>query len=853
MKLTTGLKALIVLLFIPIAIIAKNPKNSGSYVDKEGVIRWRNDNSEIVGFGVNYSTPFAHAFRMAEAMGISHKEAIQQDVYHMARLGLDIYRVHVWDTEISDSIGNLLINEHLDLFDYTISEMKKRGMHFVITPIAFWGNGWPEPDYKTSGFSNKYGKDACLCNPEAIKAQENYLYQFLNHVNPYTSLAYKNDPDIIAFEVSNEPHHSGSEKHVTNYINRMVKAMRKTGTTTPILYNMSHSIHLIDAYLNSNAQGGTFQWYPTNLVANRQLNGNFLPQVNSYHIPFQNNPKFQKSAKIVYEFDPADVGGNYMYPAMARSFRTAGMQLATHFDYDAMFLAAHNTNYGTHYMSLPYAPKRALSLKIASAVFHQIPRYKDFGNFPENNYFDNFKIDYSNDLVEMLSYSSFYYSNNTSTKPDKIELITEIAGYGSSPLIQYDGKGAYFLDKIGDKVWRLEVMPDAHLIGDPFAKTSPERQVAAVTWQERSMTIALPELGGDFKIEAINNGNSYNTATSNGTFDITPGVYIVQPQTGTTIVSAQQRFKNIAIGEFVAPEANLKAPVVINKTAETMSANSPTRLCFEVISEIKPIKVEVQLSAAGNRPQLIDTKYAGADNYIENLSNEQTACGVASYNVVLSFEDGSVTFPAGKPGHPGNWDYYDDSNYRVEFIPDNSPLLLWDARKDYGNTIREWMPGNSLKPLCVNDLGLNISMDSLPSFKHYDSIVRDYTFKYFCKNDIAGRRNALSNKSKIVVAVSTTIENPQPLEIGLITANGIAFTAEFQANTGTNTYKIPLEELKQGKYIMVKRPYPEFMPYYHESEDSFELNLKDIETIQFSIKQGLSPNIDLTVAKIWLE
>jgi hypothetical protein len=34
--------------------------------------------------------------------------------------------------------------------------------------------------------------------------------------------------------------------------------MRKTGCTKPIFYNMSHSIHLVEAYLDADIQGGTF-------------------------------------------------------------------------------------------------------------------------------------------------------------------------------------------------------------------------------------------------------------------------------------------------------------------------------------------------------------------------------------------------------------------------------------------------------------------------------------------------------------------------------------------------------------------------------------------------------------------
>jgi hypothetical protein len=72
---------------------------------------------------------------------------------------MDLYRVHVWDTEISDTLGNLIANDHIKLFDFAVNEMKQRGMKFVITPIAFWGNGWPEKDDDlTPGFSHKYGK-----------------------------------------------------------------------------------------------------------------------------------------------------------------------------------------------------------------------------------------------------------------------------------------------------------------------------------------------------------------------------------------------------------------------------------------------------------------------------------------------------------------------------------------------------------------------------------------------------------------------------------------------------------------------------------------------------------------------
>lgn len=74
------------------------------FVDKQGVMRWGDTRKEVFGFGVNYTVPFAHAYRSAKKLNVDLEKAIEQDIYHFARLGFDAYRVHVWDTEISPAL-----------------------------------------------------------------------------------------------------------------------------------------------------------------------------------------------------------------------------------------------------------------------------------------------------------------------------------------------------------------------------------------------------------------------------------------------------------------------------------------------------------------------------------------------------------------------------------------------------------------------------------------------------------------------------------------------------------------------------------------------------------------------------
>jgi hypothetical protein len=556
--------------------IAQSNSPQDVFVDENGVMRWGHNEQEVKGFGVNYSAPFAHGYRAAQRLGVDLKKAIDKDVYHFSRLGFDLYRIHVWDTEISDAEGNLLENEHLELFDYLLKQLKDRDINFMITPIAYWGNGWPEPDEDTPGFSNKYGKEGSLTTPEAIRAQENYLAQFLEHVNPHTGVAYKDEPNIIAFEISNEPHHKGTPEEVTDFVQRMVTSMRNTGTKKPVFYNVSHSTHLMEAYFDADIQGGTFQWYPTGLGFQKELEGNLLPNVNDYNIPFDEVIKANNAAKLVYEFDAADVMKSYIYPAMARSFREAGIQIATHFAWDPTYMAHANTEYNTHYMNLAYTPQKALALMISGEVFREVPMNKDYGLYPDNLNFENFLVSYEKDLAEYNSAEKFYYTNSTSSGPRSAEELKHIAGYGDSEVVKYEGKGAYFLDKLEEGVWRLEVMPDAILVDNPFGRNNLDKTVAVINWKSWEMEVELPDLGGDFSITSLSKEDEAHNSKS-GKFEISPGTYFLSAKNKEISYDGSEPLKSGQLRDFFAPEGTVEKTYVLHESIKRQQKILPSR------------------------------------------------------------------------------------------------------------------------------------------------------------------------------------------------------------------------------------------------------------------------------------
>lgn len=811
-------------------------------VDPNGVMRWEDTKAEVQGFGVNYSAPFAHAYRSAKKLNIDLEQAIENDVYHFTRLGFDAYRMHVWDTEISDTLGNLLENEHLRLLDFMLHKMKERGMKFLLTPIAFWGNGWPEPDENTPGFSAKYGKGDCLTNEDAIKAQENYLAQFLNHVNSYTGLAYKDDPDIVAFEVSNEPHHRQEPDSVTRYIKKMVSAMRSTGCEKPIFYNISHSIHLVDAYFNAGIQGGTFQWYPTGLVAGKELQGNFLPNVDDYRIPFANNPQFAKGAKIVYEFDAADIGRSYIYPAMARSFRTVGIQWATHFAYDPTYLAYANTEYNTHYMNLVYTPQKALSLKIAGEVFHQVPLYKNYGKYPDNTRFDGFRVSYEEDLAELNTDSKFIYTNHTSTQPVNEKKLVEIAGYGNSSIVKYDGQGAYFLDQIEKGVWRLEVLPDAQIVKDPYGTNSLKRKLTVVAWNTRAMTISLDDLGRNFTIKPVNDGNTWSPGVKEGSFSIRPGTYLVVKSGLKTKLTGSEPWRNIKLKEYFAPQSNLEESYVLHKPADHINAGQSYEIKAKVVTKEAPGSVKV-LAYDGWRPATYEMEKKHGYEYVAELPMDVVKEGFLNYHIVVEENEGTTTYPSAVPGTPSDWDF-DGKSYTVNVLPDSSPLYLYDALTDNEGVSRKWEPASALAPLADPAKGeLRLIVNKLsradPENSNAD-LVYNYSMRYCFKDKLMERKEDIKKVEYLVVTGRSLKEKEATVQVSLITKDGLAYGGNIRLGRKRGECRLSLSELKETKLVSLPRPYPTFLPYYFDRADGGAFDLSDIETLQISIGPGLT-------------
>lgn len=836
------------------------PPQGDVFVDKQGVLRWQKTKREVALFGVNYTAPFAYSYRALGQVGADREQAIDQDVYHLSRLGLDAFRLHVWDIELTDTLGNLQQNDHLRLLDYLISKLKARNIKIILTPIAYWGNAYPEPTNTGPGFSSIYDKGQAYTNPRAIQAQENYLGQFLNHRNQYTGLLNRQDPDIIAYEVCNEPNYHLPLAPVTSFANRMVAAMRATGYTKPIFYNIAESPVVKDAILEANVQGFSFQWYPENLVSGHELKGNFLPYVDQYPLPYKGDPRFDKRAKMVYEFESADVLQPIMYPSMARSFRAAGFQWATQFAYDPLGIAFANTEYQTHYLNLAYTPAKALSMLVASKIFHTQPRGQAVPRYPADSAFGAARISYRQQLSQWNAPAEFYYTANTIDKPVQPAALRHVAGVGSSPVVQYGGSGAYFLDQLAPGVWRLEVMPDAVPVSDPFATASLKKNVTRIAWNEQPLTLTLPGLGPDFQLRGLNEGNTAQAQASAGRLRVRPGAYLLtkagqeaRAWTAQTLVGARR------LGEFVAPPATPGAPQVRHLPAAQATAGQPLAISALVAGATPQDSVLLVAQHYYGPTRRLPMQPGPANTWVASVPATLTYPGLLRYWVVLKRAgQPAVTFPGGQPGTPRDWDFYPAATpWEVPLVAASAPLPLFTAALDRDAVEAKGVGANNwtdYPTTASGALALRLLVNPAKPGQPAPEAGPASALRAYITPKLAGRRTDLAAFTELIIRAGSNLPAATHLRVALVTRDGVAYEAAVPATAAGGEVRVPLSALRPAPLLLTPRPYPGFLPLTYSPAASPAFRLAEVEVLQLIADQpaGLTEQLRVDVESVVL-
>lgn len=816
-------------------------------LDREGVVRWRDDQSEVTLFGANYVLPSASDYRAAGYLHADRKRMIEEDMAQFARMGWDGLRLTFWgDWESSDTAGNLVANDHLDLLDWLIARARERGIYMLFSPIQLYNANWPDAlgDTTSPGFGRRYSRDRMGTDRAAIAAQVRYLRQILEHVNPYTGVALKDEPAILFIELVNEPvHHPEDLAGSVRYINRLTDAVRSTGCRKPVFYNVSQDFRIGEAIRRSKAQGVSFGWYPTGLNSGHELRGNYLRGVDEF--PDLLRPEIARMPRIVYEFDSPDLREATMYPAMARTFRRVGAQFAAMFAYDMLRTASRNLGWQTHYLNLAYTPRKAMSAVIAAEAMRRLPRMQDHGPYPRNTRFGDFRISAEEDLAELVAEEAFLYAGSTRSTPPAPGSLVRVAGHGSSPVVSYEGKGVYFLDRVRQGVWRLEVYPDAVPVRDPFEPPSPDKIVTRAIARTWAMTVTLPDLGESFSVQPVTAGIGRVAMAGGGRFQVRPGVYVLSAGGPIDFESLPARLGHIGFAEYHAPPLDTLPHTVVPLLRPSYTAGREADVRARVVDSVPPDSVVLFLRAAAAADyRRFPMRHAAGYEYTALVPAESLQAGPHELAIATYRPRSVASFPGGGARTPDDWNFQPGATWPLEVVGPRAALRLFDPAADavrltftrIGDAGRR-----GLYRLGVSQpTGRAVFRFPLPVDSSGGSPA-DYTASLVVLDRVRARQPAIAEASALRLRVRG-LGRRQVLHVTLMEDDGTSWSAPLEVDGTWKEPLVPLSSFRIARGVKLPQGFPGEWNYWVGPAEGRggpgdRLRLDHLERLQLSLRR----------------
>jgi hypothetical protein len=507
--------------------------------------------------------------------------------------------------------------------------------------------------------------------------------------------------------------------------------------------------------------------------------------------------------------------------------------------------SSRNLGWQTHYLNLVYTPRKAISAVIAAEAMRRLPRMRSYGAYPANTRFGDFRVSYENNSSELLAADAFMHAGSTGSVPPQPARLQRIAAYGSSPVVEYEGEGVYFLDKMRSGVWRLEVYPDAVPVRDPFEMPNAEKIVTRAVYRSWPMRIALPDLGTAFSVQRLaGNGPAVARAIA-GRFEVAPGVYVLSTAGPLAPASLPSHVGRIATTEFVAPAPDTLGLQVVPQAAPEYVEGQPVEIAASVVATTSPDSVTLFMRPLGrswfNRYPM---RHTGGYRYQADLPGDSLRAGPYQYVISVTHGGRSITFPEGITRRPWDWDFSARRWWETSVVSATSPLPLFRPAADVsrmsftriGDAGRQGL----FRMVVSEATGEPAFHLELPVMGDWSP--EDYTASIDVTDRVAARRAALRGAKALAVRLRG-LGTTQVLHVTLVERDGTAWSAPLRVDAAWSERVIPWGDFKLARGVMLPQGFPGQWLYWlgpasGRGSAGDSLRLGDVERVQLSLRAG---------------
>lgn len=349
------------------------------------------------------------------------------------------------------------------------------------------------------------------------------------------------------------------------------------------------------------------------------------------------------------------------------------------------------------------------------------------------------------------------------------------------------------------------------------------------------MSLSLPNLGQSFTVEPVNEGNNFRTSSTDGSFNIRPGVYVLASKKYETN-QLPEKIGQLGFHEFICPPDEKLPPQISVSSAPAYCADSPVEIEAQLVANETINKLEL-IANVGPSKESKRFPMVGIDRYryVCHIPAGTLPEGDFDFYIEAEMNNQKQKFEQQNPQNPGKV-----SLFHTQIIDAKAPLVLFDPETDsrllsftrIGDNIRRGI----FKVVDGPDGNKAISMSLPTSFKLDHN---DYTTSIVVKDLLLSRAPNLKDARYIEFQAKGNYAKTGV--ISLVEADGTTWVKRIELTDEWKTYRFEPREFGIGQGVKLPQGYPEQWNYWMppalgRGGERDSLAIQNVERLMLSVR-----------------